>query len=207
MTQPPTSTRAGRRSRSGFTLVELMTSIGIIIFILSVTVVAFGPLMKTSGTKSASRNVRTVLEGARIRAIQQHRPVRFEAQLVKGTEATTKQWCVTPNAGDPLHEWSKLPEFVAITLDCAAMSLTFTAALARVAVTFGPDGSVVRIGASKVDDKGAVSPLTPKDNPTDLFTLYIGNMRETATADFKRYVDVIPLTGGTVSRDDTGEVY
>jgi len=207
MRTPLTASESRRHLRSGFTLVELMTSIGIIIFILSVTMVAFGPLMKSSGLKTASRTVRTVMEGARIRAIQQHRRVRFEAQLVVGTEFSTRQWTVTPNAGDPLHEWTRLPEFVSINTDGAgnpiAADLNDAAeGIKAVGVTFGPDGSVVRV---LVTDKSGAT--TTDDSPSQMFRIRLANLRETAKADMFRYIHITPLTGGSVTVDEAGEVY
>lgn len=182
-----TKRKATSPKRRGFTLVELMASIGIIIFILAVTAVAFGPMTKSAGLKNASRMVRNAIDGARVRAIQQRRRVRFETQVLTGT--TGEQWRVTTSGGDPLTEWPKLPEFVAVRTNTGGKS--YDTKIQALSITFGPDGSVARV----VVDGSA------NESPTEPFRIRVGNLRETDTQDFVRYVEVYPLTGGTLSLD------
>jgi hypothetical protein len=172
-----------------------LASIGIIVVVLSVTVVAFGPMMKSSGLKTASRILRSAIDGARIRAIQQRRRIRFEATPVPGT--VTNQWCVTSSASDPLREWPKLPEFIAVGTNADGGELT--SIRTQISITFAPDGSVARVFVNYAEVA----------NPPGVFRISVGNTRNTDVegGDIFRFIDVIRLTGGTQSLDTLGETY
>lgn len=137
------SGRPGPARAGGFTLVELLASIGIIIFVLSLSILAVGPALRSASTKDAARRARAGIEGARVRAIQQRRAVRFQAQCVLDSSnkaASPEHWETTPNAGDPTYEWNKLPELV--TLRASAGGAGWGTALTGFSVTFGADASV-----------------------------------------------------------------
>ena len=148
MTKTPTSILPPRPQRhGGFTLVELMVSIGIIIFILSVTMVAFAPLIegqrpqRRPPARSAGHSKAPASAPSSSTAASASKP---SSRL--GTEASTRQWCVTPNAGDQLHDLTKLPDFVAVDTTACGNSYAINAnppSFTRLGVTFGPDGSVV----------------------------------------------------------------
>ncbi len=138
-------------ARRGFTLVELLATIGIMVFVLSITIIAFAPALRTAGVKDGARRLRVALETARIRAIQQRRHVRFEAAL---DNENPEQWAVTPNAGDRSYQWEALPEFVAVRTDVG--DKTFESEIWSLSVTFAPDGSVERVVVDddEVDEPG-----------------------------------------------------
>jgi Tfp pilus assembly protein FimT len=176
LTTPRARPATHRPTRPGFTLIELLVTIGIMIFVLSISVVAFQAMFRNVGVNGASRVLRAAVDGARIRAVQQHRLIRFEIQLVPDT--TTHQWRVAANAGDGAPDWKLLPEFVAIDTNAGSggsdglsgsfrptssdrMSfadddvhydtvtrLWFTA-VHRISVTFGPQGRVRRWALSQ----------------------------------------------------------
>lgn len=180
-----------RRSgpRGGFTLVELLATIGIMVFVLSITIIAFAPALRTAGVKDGARRLRVAIEMARIRAIQQRRHVRFEAAL---DNENPEQWVVSPNAGDRSYQWEALPEFVAVRTDVGGRS--FSDEISSLSVTFAPDGSV----ESVVVDEGA-----PEDDP-GIFYIRLETTRQiTGPADeveaereaLYRYVEVNAMTG------------
>jgi len=138
-------------ARRGFTLVELLATIGIMVFVLSITIIAFAPALRTAGVKDGARRLRVAIETARIRAIQQRRHVRFEAAL---DNENPEQWAVTPNAGDRSYQWEALPEFVAVRTDVG--DKTFESEIWSLSVTFAPDGSVERVVVDddEVDEPG-----------------------------------------------------
>jgi type II secretory pathway pseudopilin PulG len=145
----PRSARS-RPPLSGFTLVELLTSIGIIIFVLSLSVVAFGPALRAAGAKDACRRLRTALDVSRIRAIQQRRCVRFEAQRAFSRVGSVdipkvpEEWAASPNAGDRQYQWSPLPEFVGIrtSLIGGGLGTPYDPNLTNLGITFGPDSTI-----------------------------------------------------------------
>ena len=206
------------RSPAGFTLIELLVTIGIMIFVLGITVVAFAPVFRTAGVKSASHLLRAAVDGARIRAIQQRRYVRFEAQPVPGT--TTHQWRVCPNAGDQTQEWKNLPEFVAVATNAGlspgpdgrdppyrgAASESATT-VQQISVTFGPDGSVKRwsVGGVRQAD-GTYPDVDDDDDPTGLFAIRLTSMRDASAGQrTQRWLVFIPITGGIQPYDAEGE--
>jgi len=167
----------------GFTLVELLASIGIIIFILSLAILAVGPALRSAGTKDAARRFRAGLDSARVQAIQQRRAVRFEARRVK---ESPEQWAVAPNAGAPQFEWYHLPEFVAVRTN--AGSTTFDTAIESLTITFGPAATVKAI---TVDDN-------PVSDPTGQFRIRFHTMREAPDDEVNKttcFIEVTPLTG------------
>jgi len=176
-------------ARRGFTLVELLATIGIMAFVLSITIIAFGPALRTAGVKDGARRLRIALETARIRAIQQRRHVRFEAAL---DNESPEQWAVTPNAGDRSYQWHPLPEFVAVRTDVAGRDLDAEAY--SISITFKPDGSVKTV----VVDEGA-----PETDP-GIFYIRLETTRQITGPEDEveaerealyRYIEVNPLTG------------
>jgi len=186
-------------ARRGFTLVELLATIGIMVFVLSITIIAFAPALRTAGVKDGARRLRVALETARIRAIQQRRHVRFEAAL---DNENPEQWAVTPNAGDPSYQWEALPEFVAVRLSFGEDP--FGSEISSLSVTFAPDGSVekVVVDGSDVADPG-------------IFYIRLETTRQiTGPADeveaereaLYRYVEVNAMTGSirSLTHEDLG---
>ena len=190
---------ASPRACAGFTLIELIVSMGIMLFIVSMTVLAFAPVFGSAGMKSAARLVTACLDGARVRAIHQRRFVRFEAQRVPGVNKV--QWRVTSSGGEVGQEWKALPEFVVVETNVEALASgdttglggTFSSANQRIAVTFGPDGSVARCSVGINSEQAFGTKLEP-DSP---FGLRLTSIRDAAsTADRPtKWVALIPLTG------------
>ncbi|MFC1805750.1 Tfp pilus assembly protein FimT/FimU [Planctomycetota bacterium] len=218
-TSPTARARPTRSSRAGFTLIELLVTIGIMLFVLGVTIVGFSAMFRNVGVRSGARVLRAAIDGAKIRAIQQRRHIRFEAQLVPGS--TTHRWRVTSSAGDQAREWRSLPDFVAVAtnagqsvagVDDSYRDGTYRGAAGesgtlvhQIAVTFGPDGSVKRWkvgGARQPDDSFAVVTNNDEKDPTSLFAIRLTNMRDTrGTAPLQRWLVIIPLTGGFLPYD------
>ena len=178
------------RATAAFTLVELLATIGIMVFVLSLTIIAFTPALRSAGVKDGARRLRVALETARIRAIQQRRYVRFEAAL---ESESPEQWVVTPNAGDRSCQWEQLPEFVAVRTDVGGRSLD-NDEISSLSITFAPDGSVKTV----VVDDGA-----PEVDP-GIFLIRLETTRQiTGPTDevqaekeaLYRYIEVNPLTG------------
>lgn len=179
----------GTRARRAFTLVELLATIGIMVFVLSITVIAFAPALRSAGVKDGARRLRVAIETARIRAIQQSRHVRFEAAL---DNEDPEQWAVTSNAGDRSYQWESLPEFVAVRADVGGRA--FTDELSSLSVTFAPDGSVKAVAV----DEGA-----PEVDP-GVFLIRLETTRQLTGPEEEvlaerealfRYVEVNTLTG------------
>lgn len=191
---------ANRKSAAGFTLIELIVSMGIMVFVISITVIAFAPVFGASGMKSATRVVTAALDGARIRAIQQRRHVRFEAQRIPGVNKV--QWRVTSSAGDVTQEWKNLPEFLVVetnveesaaTRGDAGLGGTYSSTWQRISVTFAPDGSVVRCALGSQSE----GPLGEPDEVTAPFALKLESTRDAASAAERprSHVVLTPLTG------------
>jgi len=134
-----------RTPNAAFTLIELLASIGIIVFVLSISIVAFGPALRTASVKDGARRFRVALDTSRVRAIQQRRHIRFEAQRSKESPET---WVVTANAGDRTYQWYPLPDFVGVRTDAGSADIDDK--LESLSITFAPDGSVIRIGVDGV---------------------------------------------------------
>lgn len=217
-----------RRPAGGFTLIELLVVIGIISFILSVTILAVSPMFRTAGTQTAAQQVRSALDGAHIRAIQQGRQVRFEAQLVPAT--TTHAWRLCSDAGSATPEWEKLPDFVALATNAAGspgadgLGGSYDGSLPQpdtstrvesISVTFRPDGSVrrFRIGGERQtgsdpedpsDDTFSTVSGGAEENPTNPFAVRLTSMRDTAGGEpMRRWVVIYPLTGGMQTFEST----
>ena len=209
----------------GFTLIELLVTIGIMIFVLGISVVGFNAMFRTTGIKRAAQLLRAAVDGARVRAIQQGRPTRFEAQLVAGS--TTHQWRVCLNAGDQAQEWRTLPEFVALATNAWQGASTGTDGRAssyrgaagegaitvqRICVTFGPDGSVKRflLGGARLtgDSFTDLGTNADVDDPTGLFAIRLSSMRDVQSGQPpRRWLVFIPLTGGVQAYDIDGESF
>ncbi len=197
LTHPlPLRPRAG--PAAGFTLVELLASMGIIVFVLSIAILAVGPALRGASTRDAARRMRAALDAARVKAIQQRRAVRFEAQQAAGAVAGTfrvpEQWGVTPNAGDPTFEWHAVPEFVTVDIKKGS-SGTWETDVTAFSITFGSDASVkagtIRIGSGDpgpLSDSELLSPITIR-----LYTL-----REAPNDEVDKgtcFIQITPLTG------------
>ncbi|HUT36770.1 MAG TPA: type II secretion system protein [Planctomycetota bacterium] len=203
LAHPPLRPRA-----RGFTLVELLASMGIIVFVLSIAILAIGPALRAAGTKDGARRLRAALDAARVKAIQQRRAVRFEAQQASdgGNFKVPEQWGVTPNAGDPTYEWHALPEFV--TVDIKAGSGSWQTDATAFTITFGADATVV---AASVNGTAL--------SPTDLLsaiTIRLWTLREAPNDEVNKgacFIEITPITGVFTSygyeeyqEDGTGKV-
>jgi len=227
----PAVSRSGRRA---FTLIELLVTIGIMMFVLGVTVVGYQSMFRNVGVADAASKLRGALDASRVQAIQQRRPIRFEAQLVLGS--TVHQWRVITDGADASANPTRLPEFVAVATNLGVSSTgvdgravpsgeKYRGAVAtdeadeksgtiiqQIAVTFGPDGSVRRwrLGgvwneATKSYPQVAASGSTP---PTTLFAIRLTNMRDTQEGQpLQQWVVVIPLTGALRAYDAEGQAY
>ena len=228
----PIATPAARRtSRDGFTLVELLVTIGIMIFVLGVTVVGYQSMFRNVGVADAASKLRAALDASRIQAIQQRRPIRFEAQLVAGS--TVHQWRVIGDGTDPNANATRLPDFVAVatnlglspgpdgrggdfrggaTADVKAEANEKSGSeIQQIAVTFGPDGSVKRwrLGGVRKSD-GTYDPVQTSGStpPSTLFSIRLTNMRDTRGGQpLQQWVVVIPLTGALRAYDAEGQAY
>ncbi len=226
----PISAARCRSGRRAFTLIELLVTIGIMIFVLGVTVVGYQSMFRNVGVADAASKLRAALDASRIQAIQQRRPIRFEAQLVPGT--TVHQWRVISDGADPNANPTRLPEFVAVATNLGQSSTgtdgragDYRGAVAtdeadeksgtiiqQIAVTFGPDGSVKRWRLGGVWNQGTetypqvdASGSTP---PTTLFAIRLTNMRDTQEGQpLQQWVVVIPLTGALRAYDAEGQAY
>lgn len=218
--RPPRARPRGRPRSGGFTLVELLVTIGIMIFVLGVTVVGFQAMFRHVGVRAASRTLRAAIDMARVQAIQQRRPIRFAARLLPGT--TTHQWQVVGNAGDQSQEWRELPEFVAVATNAGGgpgaegRGGTYrgevgdesadedSGGVQRISVTFGPDGSVKRW---ELGDGGG-NPVAYDDDPTGPFAIRLTNLRDVQEGQFlQRWLVIIPLTGGVQPYDAESESF
>jgi Tfp pilus assembly protein FimT len=197
-----TSRLRARRSGAagGFTLIELMVSMGIMLFVVTLTVIAFAPAFGASGMRSAARKIVAKLDGARIRAIQQRRHVRFEAQRTPGIQKI--QWRVTSTAGDVNQEWKALSDFLVVTTNVEEASAdrgtdglggVFEPNNERISITFAPDGSVARcaVTTSATAEFASGDYIEPVDGP---FALRVQSTRDSASGS-AAYLVVTPLTG------------
>jgi Tfp pilus assembly protein FimT len=187
----PTS---ARRS-AAFTLIELLTSIGIIAFILSIAILAVAPALRVTGTRDAARRLRAMIDTARIKAVQQRRAVRFEAQHMRINDVPTYKvpevWAASPNASDTVYQWYTLPDFVTVRVNCQDPSAVFATELDRFSITFGADGSVRSYNVN-----GAANTTLP--TPTARMLLCLYTTREASDAEVNLsacYIEITPLTG------------
>jgi hypothetical protein len=142
--------------------------------------------------------VSAAADGARIRAIQQRRQVRFEARRVLPSAKLV--WQVTSTAGELGAEWKNLPDFIAMETNVEngnrgvdGREGTYSGANQRISLTFGPDGSLVRCSVGP----DANGDMTTTVEPTTAFALRLENMRDVvANQDIpQNWLLVIPLTG------------
>jgi len=188
---PPLPLRPRAGPAQGFTLVELLASMGIIVFVLSIAILAIGPALRGAATRDGARRMRAALDASRVKAIQQRRAVRFEAQQATddgGNLKVPEQWGVTPNAGDPTYEWHALPEFV--TVDLKKGSGDWQSDVTAFSITFGSDASVKAgsVSGSPLTDAELLSPITVR-----LYTV-----REAPADEVDKgtcFIQITPLTG------------
>ena len=183
-------------SRQGFTLVELLASMGIIVFVLSIAILGIGPALRSAGTKDGARRMRAALDAARVKAIQQRRAVRFEAQVANNGTAqnTPEQWGVTPNAGDPTFEWSALPEFVEVRTDAGGAD--WSTDITGLSITFAADASVKAITYS-TGIPLSETVLTGNDLLSP-FRIRLSTLREAPDDEVDKstcFIEITPLTG------------
>ena len=195
----PPHRAAAPRARAAFTLVELLASIGIIIFILSITIVAFGPALRSAGTRDAARRLRVALDTARIRAIQEGRNVRLDAMCPEDTPGHPKvpeEWLVCPNAGDARYQWYPLPDFVTIRVWLTTEDPLQhpPPPLSHFAITFGPDGTVASLVIGSADP---VADLAEFDIRLETTRELAGTTEEVQKEreSLYQFIRVTPLTG------------
>jgi len=97
------------RRRRGFTLIELLVAMGLIVFIVSISVPVLAPFFSRRALDGAVDQVKGALDVARISAIRKHRVMYFACQLVDKQKGVYR---VTGDYGAQVKEWVRLPEFV-----------------------------------------------------------------------------------------------
>ena len=189
------------RRRGAFTLVELLIVIGIMGFVLTISIVGFAPMFRQASIDKSREILRAGLESARIRAIQQRRQVRFEAHAVE--HSTTHTWEFSPNAGDYIPDWKQLPDFVIVETNAESPDTanpregTYDDAdgVSSISLTFAPDGSlrryILRNDTDGIEGQGDVGGLTT----IEPFALRLSDMRDTGGDPAVRYIVLYPLTG------------
>lgn len=188
------------QAAGGFTLVELLASIGIIIFVLSLAILAVGPALRAAGTKDAARRLRATLDAARIRAIQQRRMVRFETQRANNGTAFNEpeQWGATPNAGDPTHEWHSLPDLVRVQTNAGSSDVhSGYRTINALAISFGPDASVKAISYREGSDLETWTDLGATD-VEKIFRIRLHTVRDAPDEERRAtacFIEITPLTG------------
>ncbi len=89
-----------RRSRQGFTLVELLVVIGVMIALLSITLMAFSAVMDGEETGAGARQLQSYLAGARDRAIYARAPrgirLMIDAEVDGGFAASSAVYIGAP---------------------------------------------------------------------------------------------------------------
>ncbi|HPD14018.1 MAG TPA: GspH/FimT family pseudopilin [Planctomycetota bacterium] len=173
----------------GFTLVELLASIGIIVFILSISILAVGPALRSASTKDAARRFRAALDSARVQAIQQRRAVRFEATRIK---ANPEQWAVASNVGSPQFEWYQLPEFVAVRTN--AGNAEWTTEITGLSITFANDATIRAVTYSE----GTTTTSLNSNQLTSQFLIRFHTLREASADEINLgacFIEVTPITG------------
>ena len=201
--RPAQPRRVGTRRSAAFTLIELLTSIGIIAFILSIAILAVAPALRVTGTRDAARRLRAMIDTARIKAVQQRRAVRFEAQHMRIDNVPTYKvpevWAASPNASDTVYQWYTLADFVTVRVNCSDPNATFTTELDRFSITFGADGSVKAYSvATPAQAAAGVSSPNAAKPPVARMLLCLYTTREASDAEVNLsacFIEITPLTG------------
>jgi prepilin-type N-terminal cleavage/methylation domain-containing protein len=191
--------------RRAFTLVELLIVIGIMAFMLTISIIGFAPMFRQTSIDKAREILRAGLESARIRAIQQRRQVRFEARAVENS--TTHTWRFAPNAGDYSPDWKQLPDFVVVETNAGNSPDSGNPRLpvanyrdvddvASISLTFAVDGSLRRYMLRDANDAPvAEGDIQDAATPIEPFALRLSDKRDTGGAPAVRFIVVYPLTG------------
>lgn len=109
----------GRRCKSGFTLIEMMIVLFIILVFLGMSLPFFQNFSTSSGLKTAEREIGTVLRTARSYAISQNS--NFNA--VFNTGVTPNTYRITNSSGNTQDKTYQLPSGVTFA---ATTTITFT---------------------------------------------------------------------------------
>jgi len=199
-TVPPDSIHDSRftihqRSRSAFTLLELLVVMGIMAIALAALVPAVTSLSKSGGRRAACNSLLGGIEQARAEAIKSSQAtyVVFPA-FTSGTQSTLDRYnyrsyaIFEDNAANPgnvkqLTDWKSFPTGVALrAAGTAALSnltdpATFTP---PVAFSFAPDASAAPFRCFKFNSNGEVQ--APAGNVLlGIFEGYVNNGSEVAT--------------------------
>jgi Tfp pilus assembly protein FimT len=197
--------RRAARPAGAFTLIELLVVVGIIVVVLSVSIISFGPALRSAGTLSGARRMRVALDTARVRAIQYQRNIRFQAQRSQVNPEQPEEWMVTSDAGDTAQQWHRLPEFVSVSVNAGAA--TWATPPKVITVTFARDGSVSRLVIWQLEPSDPTGPgtqLTPMAAPSIPSPIKIRldttrTIKGTGALEEKqqvsRFIEVTPLTG------------
>lgn len=167
-----------RRSSGGFTLVELLVVIVIVLSLTAATLPIVFPALENRRMREAARLVNTYLAGARTRAIKTGRPVGvvFERDPVLGQIATTLSIAEVPPAFTGLTNDSLMAIYVAnVQLDGTVLlngALLFPPKFLRVGdlLQANHQGRRYTITAPDNDGDGFIDPVQSPFNPS-LFAL------------------------------------
>lgn len=209
--------------QSGFTLMELMVVVAIMILVAGLATPAFNSLSKSNGRKAAIGNLLGGIEQARSQAMKDGRYtyVVFAAQPVGGSSTITNKAILDQyfyhsfaifedDAADPVNNpkvqvtaWKTLPSGVSLRSAISfAPSDQTKPQWASGSFAFTPVGAAQSFPYLKFNGNGEVEsptiPLKPADPiPLGIFEGFVTGTFETATnsANFTQTITISPHTG------------
>ena len=134
-----------RRSSSGFTLVEMMVTVVVMVVLLGVAVPSFRQMIANQRVKTASFDLFSALSYARSEAIKRNLPVSVRAgESVDGAWSTG--WRIMDGA-NVLRSWGAI----------SSLSVSNTATGNATVLTFGSDGRMTIAAAPKLQIQPSTS--------------------------------------------------
>ncbi len=187
------STFAERGCSRGFTLLELLVVMGIIVIALAALVPAVTSLSKSGGRRAACNSLLGGIEQARAEAIKSSQAtyVVFPA-FTSGTQSTLDRYnyrsyaifeddAANPGNVKQLTDWKSFPAGVALR-STALSNLADPATLTPpVAFSFAPDASAAPLKCFKFNSNGEVQPPPAGNVLLGIFEGYVNNGNEVAT--------------------------
>ena len=85
-------------SQKGFTVIELMISLGILAILATIAVPSFQSVIERNRVTAQANSILSAVQSARSEAVKRGTVVRFSAQLVGGNPDITAGWCVHTGA-------------------------------------------------------------------------------------------------------------